>query len=126
MKKIKIVLWVVIIGFIGLVMFQNKAFFMVRQKFAINLYFFNYENPEIYNAILFFSFFAMGLLVAYFFSLFGKFKSSKIIKDLKSSVTSSMQQVSALKQELKALKVERLNAESQNTDEPGSAETPGT
>jgi len=124
MKKIKIALWVIIIGFIGLIMFQNGKFFMAKQSFSINLYFFdNYKTPEIYNAILFFAFFAVGLLVAYFFSLFGKYKSSKIIKDLKSSVTSSMQQVSVLKQELDTLKQERQNTGPQNTDQPDGSET---
>ncbi len=123
MKKIKIALWIIIIGFIGLVMFQNKEFFMARQSFSVNLYFNSYQTPEIFNAILFFAFFAVGLLVAYFFSLFGKYKSSKIIKDLKSSLTSSMQQVSVLKQELDTLKQESQNTGPQNTDQPDGSET---
>ena len=124
MKKIKIALWVIIFAFISLVMFQNKVFFMAKQSFDINLYFIdNYATPEIYNAILFFAFFAVGLLVAYFFSLFSKFKSHKIIKDLKSSVTSSMQQMSVLKQELDSLKQEHLNTETQNTAQTDGSET---
>ncbi len=63
MKKIKIALWVIIFAFIGLVMYQNRVFFMAKQSFNINLYFIDsYETPEIYNAILFFAFFAVGLL----------------------------------------------------------------
>ncbi|MBW2591890.1 MAG: hypothetical protein JRE58_02610 [Deltaproteobacteria bacterium] len=124
MKKIKIALWVIIFAFIGLVMYQNRVFFMAKQSFNINLYFIdNYETTEIYNAILFFAFFAVGLLVAYFFSLFSKFKSNKIIKDLKSSVTSSMQQMSVLKQELDSLKQEHLNTETQNTAQVDGSET---
>ncbi|MBW1867315.1 MAG: hypothetical protein JRI38_06180 [Deltaproteobacteria bacterium] len=124
MKKIKIALWVIIFAFIGLVMYQNRVFFMAKQSFNINLYFIDsYETPEIYNAILFFAFFAVGLLVAYFFSLFSKFKSNKIIKDLKSSVTSSMQQMSVLKQELDSLKQEHLNTETQNTAQVDGSET---
>lgn len=115
MKKIKNALWIIIIGFIGLVMFQNKDFFMARQSFGVDLGFVNYEIPEIYNAILFFAFFAIGLLVAYCFSLFGKYKANKIIKDLKTSVTSNMEQMSALKNELDALKQERMNTETQDT-----------
>jgi len=61
--------------------------------------------------------------VAYFFSLFGKYKSSKIIKDLKSSVASSMQQVSVLKQELDAVKQPNLNQGPQNTVQPDGSET---
>jgi len=123
MKKIKIALWVVIIGFIGLVMFQNREFFMARQSFGIDLYFVSYETPEIYNVILFFAFFAVGLLIAYFFSLFGKFKANKTIKDLKSSVTSSMQQMSVLKQELDALKQARPETGSESTAQPDGSET---
>ena len=123
MKKIKIALWVIIIGFLALVMFQNKDFFMAKQGFSINLYFTSYEIPEIYNAVLFFVFFAVGLLVAYIFSLFSKFKSNKTIKDLKSSMTSSMQQMSVLKQELDALKQASLNTGSQNTAQAGDSDT---
>lgn len=123
MKKIKIALWVIIIGFLALVMFQNKEFFMAKQGFGINLYFANYEVPEIYNAILVFAFFAVGLLVAYIFSLFSKFKSNKTIKDLKSSMTSSMQQMSVLKQELDALKQASINAGSQNTAPTDDSDT---
>ena len=123
MKKIKIALWVIIFGFLALVMFQNKVFFMDKQGFSINLYFTSYEIPEIYNAILFFVFFAVGLLVAYIFSLFSKFKSNKTIKDLKSSMTSSMQQMSVLKQELDSLKQEHLNTETQNTAQTDGSET---
>jgi exosortase/archaeosortase len=123
MKKIKIALWVIIFGFLALVMFQNKDFFMAKQGFGINLYFVNYEVPEIYNAILFFAFFAAGLLVAYIFSLFSKFKSNKTIKDLKSSMTSSMQQMSVLKQELDALKQASINTGSQNTAQADGSDT---
>lgn len=123
MKKIKIALWVIIIGFLALVMFQNKDFFMAKQGFGINLYFVNYEIPEIYNVILFFAFFAAGLLVAYIFSLFSKFKANKTIKELKSSMTSSMQQVSVLKQELDALKQAGINTGSQNTAQADGSDT---
>jgi exosortase/archaeosortase len=123
MKKIKIARWVIIIGFLALVMFQNKGFFMAKQGFGINLYFTSYEIPEVYNAILFFVFFAAGLLVAYIFSLFSKFKSNKTIKDLKSSMTSSMQQMSVLKQELDALKQASINSGSQNTAQADGSDT---
>ncbi len=123
MKKIKIALWVIIIGFLVLVMFQNKDFFMAKQGIGINLYFVNYEIPEIYNVILFFAFFAAGLLVAYIFSLFSKFKANKTIKEMKSSMTSSMQQVSVLKQELDALKQASINPGSQNTAQTDGSDT---
>ena len=96
---------------------------MAKQGFGINLYFANYEIPEIYNVILFFAFFAAGLLVAYIFSLFSKFKANKTIKELKSSMTSSMQQVSALKQELDALKQASINTGSQNTAQTDGSDT---
>lgn len=123
MKKVKIALWVIIIGFVALVMYQNKAFFTARNSFDINLYFTQYHTPAIQNAILLLVFFATGLLIAYFFSLFGKFKASKTIKELKAALNASMNQMTILKQEVEALKQARQGEPAQNGNNPDGSST---
>ena len=53
MKKVKIAFWIVVFGFIGLVIFQNKDFFMSESRLMIDLGFFYYETPFLANAIFF-------------------------------------------------------------------------
>lgn len=104
MKRTKLVLWIIILGFVALIIFQNKEFFLRKQSLGINLYFVNYHTPELHNAIIFLACFMAGVIVAYFFSLSERFKSNKMIKDLNSSVDSHLETISALKSELESLK----------------------
>ena len=120
MKKAKLVLWLIIIGFIGLVIFQNKGFFLTRQSFGVNLLFFNYRTPEIYSAILFVAFFLFGALIAYFFSLFERFRTNKTIKALNTAVTGYQQSVTALKAEVAGLKNTAPPLPSEEVTDPGA------
>ncbi len=104
MKRVKIAFWIIVIGFIALVVFQNKFFFMAKQSLAINLWIKKYNTPEIANAIFFLVCFFAGLLAAYFASLSGRFKSKKTIKNLKTSLDSQSEIISELKEEVELLK----------------------
>jgi uncharacterized integral membrane protein len=103
MKKFKIALWVLIFGFIGVIMFQNPAVFM--QKQAINLRLLVVDElmtPTLPIAIYFLVFFIFGLLVAYFFSLPERFRSKKTIKKLNGMIISHLDEISELKQKAPA------------------------
>lgn len=100
MKKVKIAFWIVVFGFVGLVIFQNKGFFMAESQMVLNLGFFSYETPFLANAIYFVAFFLVGILISYFFSLFKHFKDAKIIKSLKAKETSLVDTVAALEKQL--------------------------
>ncbi len=104
MKKAKVLLWLIIIGFIGLVIYQNNAFFMTKHSFGIDLMVFNYRSPEIYSAILFLLFFILGLLIAYFFGLFERFKANKTIKALTATNSSLEKMLGSLKNDLASIK----------------------
>jgi hypothetical protein len=101
MKKFKLVLWGIIIAFVAMVFFQNKAFFQSRQSLTLNLYVTDvYNSPEIYIAVWFLSVLVIGFLIAYFFALLDRFRTKKFIKGLKAKVESQEQMIAKMKQEL--------------------------
>ena len=80
MKKVKIAIWVIILVFLAVFVYQNKIFFMDKQSLGLQLPFLKpVHTPELPNAILFLVFFLTGFLIAYFFSLYDRFKSKKVI-----------------------------------------------
>ena len=100
MKKVKIAFWIVVFGFIGLVIFQNKDFFMSESRLMIDLGFFYYETPFLVNAVFFVAFFLVGILISYFFNLFKHFKDARTIKMFKAKETSLVETVSSLETQL--------------------------
>ncbi len=104
MKKVKIAFWLIVFGFVALVIFQNQDFFLAERSLSVNLFFAKYETPLMPNAVLFVAFFLTGLLISYFLSLVDKFKSGKIIKELRAVKNSQVETIDALKKELDASK----------------------
>ncbi len=105
MKKVKIGFWVLLIAFLLLVGYQNKAFFLQKNTFGLNLYLTDaYMTPEIFNGVLFGVCFATGLIIAYFFGLFDRFRANKTIKQLNTELESQRQQIESLNTELNAFK----------------------
>ena len=104
MKKAKIAFWALIIGFFALIILQNKPFFLDKQDFRINLFFWNYNTPTVSIAILFAAFFVAGLLIAYFFSLSGRFKSNRTIKTLNASLDAQRAELDAMKKQVEGLR----------------------
>jgi len=102
MKKVKIAFWIVVFGIVGLVIFQNKDFFMSESRLMIDLGFFYYETPFLANAVFFVAFFLVGILISYFFSLFQHFKDARTIKTFKAKETSLVETVSSLEKQLSA------------------------
>lgn len=104
MKKLKIVLWVIIIGFIATIFFSNKNYLLAKQAFQIDfLYGEPFHSMELPNAIFFLVFFLTGFLIAYFISLSARFKSKKTIKNLNAAATSQLKEIAALKKEVELL-----------------------
>ena len=100
MKKVKIALWILIFGFVGLLIFQNRGFFMADSRLMLDLGFFYYETPFLANAIFFVAFFLVGVLISYFFGLFRQFRDAKTIKMLKAKEASLVETVSSLEKRL--------------------------
>jgi predicted membrane protein len=99
MKKVKIALWILIFGFVGLVILENQVFFKTKTKFILDLWLWNKE-AILPNWWVFTAFFLVGVLITYFFSLFKHYKDAKTIKMLKSKEASLVEAVSTLEKQL--------------------------
>ncbi len=118
MKKVKIGFWILLIAFLLLVGFQNKAFFLEKNAFGLNLYVSDaYMSPEIYNGALFAVCFTAGLIIAYFFGLFDRFRANKTIKQLNTDLENQRQQIESLTTELNAFKSASTSPAEQTTVE---------
>jgi len=107
MKKAKIAFWLILIGFIALIAYQNWDFFMSEHRLRLNLFVTEeFSTPKLQNAILFLFFFFSGLLIAYFITLFERFKSKKTIKMLTAALEMSRKELDELKKEILLLKGE--------------------
>ena len=103
MKKVKIIVWIIVLIFIGLVFFQNWAYFNEKHTLGINLFFNDYLTPAFTNLFFFITCFLIGLLIAYFYGLVARFKSSKLIKKLNETTAAQQEEISGLKQELEIM-----------------------
>lgn len=99
MKKVKIFVVVVILGLIAVVGYQNKGFISETAEFHVFLY-----HPTIPYITLMAGLFLAGLLLAYFSTLLGRFKSKRAIKELTGQVASGQEKIAALEKELAGLK----------------------
>ena len=105
MKKAKIVFWVILVCFLGLIFFSNKEYFLAKQALNLKLPFLEpYHSPEMANAIFFLVFFLSGFLIAYFFSLYDRFKCKKTVKELNAAAAVQLEEISSLKSEVESLK----------------------
>ena len=107
MKKVKIIFWVVLIVFLGLIFFSNKDYFLTKQALSLKLPLLEpYHTPDMANAVFFLVFFLFGFLIAYFFSLYDRFKCKKTIKVLEAETAAQRKDISLLKGEVESLKGE--------------------
>ena len=67
MNKGKLFFGVIIASLLGVIIFQNQAYFLAKHGMSINLWVVNYQVPETYNVVYTLSFFLLGLFIAYFF-----------------------------------------------------------
>ena len=100
MRKVKFALWIIVLGFVGLIIGQNWEFFKTENSLLINLYFTKYETPLLANAVFFVGFFLAGVLISYFFGLFKHYKDAKTIKALKAKESSLIDAVASLEKQL--------------------------
>ena len=104
MKKVRIIFLVVILGIVGVVIFQNQDFFMSTQSLVINLYFAEYAIPETNNLVFFLACFFIGLLIGYFYFLFIRIKLNKTNKNLKSTINAHLETISDLEKDVESIK----------------------
>ncbi len=103
-KRVKIGIWIIILGLLALMVYQNQNFFLARQSLGLNLYFKNYSLPEAVNIFLFFICFLAGLFLAVYFIFFDRFKLKKTNKMLNTTINTHLEKISLLEKELETLK----------------------
>ena len=104
MKKATLVIWVIIIGFLALVIFQNQTFFLAKNAFHLNFGIKEYPIPELYNAVVMLFFFCFGLILAYLFNFSVRFKAKRAIKKLNTTIAAHINEMAELKLEIDTLK----------------------
>lgn len=104
MKKVKWIFWLLVIGFVGLIIFQNQGYFLDKQQLGIDVYFKQYQTPIFANGVLFLACFLIGFLLAYILSLSERFKSGRTIRKLNESIQDHLEQVAMLKREMDSIK----------------------
>lgn len=101
MKKFKIFLWLLLIAVLAVVVWQNQAFFMMRQSFHINPWLAGpYVTPELPILVICAGLFLLGFLIAYIYGLYGYFKQGKTIKHLNATVAAQTEEIQKLRGQL--------------------------
>jgi len=104
MKNIKIAFWVIIAGFILLLLFQNQDIITAKQSFKLDLMIADeYHTPELPNGVIYFVCLLTGFFIAFFAGLAERFTSKKNIRNLKTANDSQLEEISALKSRLESL-----------------------
>jgi hypothetical membrane protein len=105
MKRFKYGLWAIFIALLGLLVYQNKDFFMTKYSLGLNLGVYQNDTPELHNLVIIAAFFFCGMLITYGSSLFERYRAKKTIKTLQSTIDASSETIASLKKEVDALKV---------------------
>jgi len=102
MKKIKILLWLIIFGLLGTLIYQNLDYFMttVALKFDLKVASWNWTIPELQNIAYFGICFFLGFILIGTKGFVANFKLKKDIKTKDITITSLKKQVNTLKTEL--------------------------
>lgn len=74
MKKVKLIVWAIILGFAGLFIFQNQTYFLTKSIFKLNFVVWQCFLPAMYNAFFALVFFGTGLILAFLFRFLSHFK----------------------------------------------------
>jgi len=105
MKKATLIIWVIILGFIALVIFQNQTFFLAKNSLRLNFGISEeYLSPQLPNAVILLIFFFSGVIIAYLFSFSARFKAKRTIKKLNTNIATNINELSELKREVNTLK----------------------
>lgn len=107
MKKVKIAFWIILIGFLGLLFYQNQDYFLSKHILRLDLMSTNYQTPELPNAVFLIGFLVIGLLIAYIFSLIDRFKANKTAKFQQSTIDSQQSAIGEMQKEVQKLKEAR-------------------
>ncbi len=117
MRKVKLAFWLVLIGLLGVVFWQNQTFFLEKRGVGIDYWIGNYHTPELQVALYFLIFFLVGLLISSFSSLSERFVARKTIRKLNDELTNVRKNMSGLEAGLASRQAADSNADRSITSE---------
>lgn len=102
MKTLKFIIFLIVLGFLALIYFQNAEYLTAKQSLMLDLKFktWQWTFPELWNLAYFGICFVIGFIIAAFYGLGSKLKSKQIIKSLNATIDSHAAQISSLRTEL--------------------------
>jgi uncharacterized integral membrane protein len=102
MRKSKLIGWLLILGFLAVVIYQNEDHFLnTVQSLRLNVKVFpEYVSPALPLAVFHLLFFVFGLAVAFAFSSLSRFRLRRAFKRLNATVDAQQAEIQALKTEL--------------------------
>ncbi len=105
MKKVKIVFWVVLLAVLAVFGYQNWQALRAPMTFEVKIWMTDivYKTPEAPLVAIFAGLFLLGLLIAYFYSLYGYFRQNKTIKHLNATVKAQTEEIESLKRKARDL-----------------------
>lgn len=86
--KLKMIIWVIGLGLIGLIMNQNWEFFMSKEALNLSLHYTRFHLPELPVAVLFLLVFIFGLLISSVSFYIDRFAIRRKINKLSSALES--------------------------------------
>lgn len=106
MRKMKLVLWLLILCAMVLVVYQNEGYFMeTQQVLRLNLKAIpEYRSPNLPLVAFHLLFFVFGLIVAYLFGTLDRWRRRKTIKRLTAENSAQRQEMENLRSEVARLK----------------------
>jgi len=116
MKKLKLVLWLIVLGLIAVIVYQNREFLMASQKIEVDLWVQEY-GAELTMGVILLGLFLGGLLISYFLSLAYRFKTRKAIRKLNEELNAERKKVSELEARLDRQSIPASSSESQSAAE---------
>jgi multidrug resistance efflux pump len=126
MKKIKYIIWLIIVGLLGTIVYQNREFFLAKQSLSVDLISSQYQSAELPIALYFAAAFLLGWFIAYLFSLADRFKDARTIKGLQQSIFMQQSDIDAMKKDVDALKPRLQTAEASQAQQQAEADVANT
>ncbi len=106
MNKTKLFIWLLLLGILALLVYQNRPFLLdTRQSLRLSLGIFpEYRSPDLPVAVFMVAFFVIGMLFTYFFGMPERMRTRKSVKRLSANSDSQEKEIAELKLELANLK----------------------
>jgi len=104
MKKVKIVFWLLLLALLAGIVYQNQQELMKPLIFHLDPGVVDpYQTPAVPLVVILAGLFLLGLLIAYFYSLYGYFRQAKTIKHLHATVAAQTEEIETLRRQVKNL-----------------------